>query len=140
MVKRTMHDIHICARHFSHTCLSKEVLDVSATSHAHPRRRMVRLGRLLASWRSPLSLSRSGVAWSTSGQTRGTPVNRVARVHAPAGPDVHFVTEPGTVEHSRALCEPLSHLHTPALVLWGQLVTNLHPVWVEKQVFAQDRV
>ena len=42
-------------------------------SHAHPPRRVVRLGRLLASWRSTLSLSRSVVAWSTSCQTRWSP-------------------------------------------------------------------
>ena len=54
-------------------------------SHAHPPRRVVRLGHLLASSRSTLSLSRSGVAWSTPCQTRWNPlVNRVAWVHVPA--------------------------------------------------------
>ena len=40
----------------------------------------------------------------------------------------------------RTLYEPLRHLHTPAPVLWCQLLTNLYPVWMEAQVFAQDRV
>ena len=69
----------------------------------------------------------------------GAPVNRVARDHVPAEPEVRFVTEPETVEDSRVLCEPLRHLHMPALVLWRQLVTNLHPVSMETQVFAEDR-
>ena len=38
------------------------------------------------------------------------------------------------------LCEPLRHLHTPAPVLWCQLLTNFYPVWMDVQVFAQDRV
>ena len=67
-------------------------------------------------------------------------MNRVARVHVPAEPEVRFVTEPETVEDSRVLCKPLRHLHTLALVLWCQLVTNLHPVSMETQLFAQDRV
>ena len=37
-------------------------------------------------------------------------------------------------------CEPLRHLHTPAPLLWCQLLTNLYPVWMDAQVFVQDRV
>ena len=67
-------------------------------------------------------------------------MNHVARVHAPAEPEVRFV-KPETVEDSRVLCEPLRHLHTSALVLWCQFVTNSPPpVWMEAQVFEQDRV
>ena len=53
------------------------------------------------------------------------------------------VSEPKTAEDSGVLCEPLRHLHTPAPVLWCQLLTSLYPVWIRRSsrriVFSEVR-
>ena len=83
-----------------------------------------------------------GVEWLGQhlGRHAVAPLKRVTRVHVPVEPEMRTVSEPETVEDSRVLCEPLRHLHTPAPVLWCQRLANLYPVWMEAQVFAQNRI
>ena len=136
MAKRTIHDIDIRTRHFcplrqpqfqeplrvdclsNPTLILKERSDQTASSpHGYPRCHF--LGQHLVGQAGAPGEPRcasSRACWARS------------------------VLRQWTRDGWRQLSEPLRHLHTPAPVLWSQLLTNLFSAWMEAQVFAQDRV